>query len=133
MADVALRPLLVAVAALFLSASVAHSDSLDDQFLGSLSADGVNFSTPEHMIARGHERCHDNQLGHDRAGLVRGLALSEARTPPPCLRSAPNRRGKAWTPSKWTTSCATRYTCTARVNKARSEIANCAGKALHNN
>ncbi len=69
MADVALCPLFVAVAALFLSATVAHADGLDDQFLGLLSADGVNFATPERMISLAHERCNDNQLGHGQGGF----------------------------------------------------------------
>jgi hypothetical protein len=95
MADVALRPLFVAVAALFLSASVAHSDSLDDQFLGLLSADGVNFGTPEHMIALGHERCNDNQLGHDQGGFSpwSGLVRSPYTTAMSALSAKLAREG----------------------------------------
>jgi hypothetical protein len=79
MADVVLRPIFVAVAALFLSASVAHSDGLDDQFLGLLSTDGVNFATPERMISLAHERCNDNQLGHDQGGF--SLWAGRVRSP----------------------------------------------------
>jgi hypothetical protein len=95
MADVALRPLFVAVAALFLSASVAHSDSLDDQFLGLLSADGVNFGTPEHMIGLAHERCNDNQLGHDQGGFSpwSGLVRSPYTTAMSALSAKLAREG----------------------------------------
>jgi hypothetical protein len=95
MADVALRPLFVAVAALFLSASVAHSDSLDDQFLGLLSTDGVNFGTPERMIGLAHERCNDNQLGHDQGGFSpwAGLVRSPFTTAMSALSTKLAREG----------------------------------------
>ncbi len=82
MADVAIRPLLIAVAALFLSASVAHADGPDEQFLGLVANDGVNFGTPERMISLAHERCNDNQLGHDQGGfsLWAGLVRSPYTT-----------------------------------------------------
>jgi hypothetical protein len=63
------RPLLAAVVAVSLSTSIAHADGLDDQFLGLLARDGVNFDTPERMIGIAHERCNVNQLGHDSGGM----------------------------------------------------------------
>jgi hypothetical protein len=63
------HPILVAVAAVLLSASTAHADSQDDQFLGLLARDGVNFDTPERMINTAHERCNANQLGNDSGGF----------------------------------------------------------------
>ncbi len=95
MADVALRPLFVAVAALMLSVAVAHSDPLDDQFLGLLSTDGVNFATPERMIGLGHERCNDNQLGHDQGGFSpwSGLVRSPYTTAVSALSTKLAREG----------------------------------------
>jgi Protein of unknown function (DUF732) len=63
------RLLFAAVAAVSLSTSTAHADSQDDQFLGLLARDGVNFDTPQGMIATAHERCNANQLGNDSGGF----------------------------------------------------------------
>jgi uncharacterized protein DUF732 len=73
------HPILVAVAAVLLSTSTAHADSQDDQFLGLLARDGVNFDTPERMIGLAHERCNINQLGNDSGGF--SLWAGRVRSP----------------------------------------------------
>ncbi len=56
------RPVLAAAAALLVAAAVAHADSQDDQFLGSLSNDGLNIGPPDRLLALAHERCDDEAL-----------------------------------------------------------------------
>jgi len=73
------RLLFAAVAAVSLFTSTAHADSQDDQFLGLLARDGVNFDTPERMIGTAHERCNINQLGHDSGGF--SLWAGRVRSP----------------------------------------------------
>jgi uncharacterized protein DUF732 len=55
-----LFPALVAAGALLVG--VAHADTLDDQFLGSLSNDGLSVAPPDQLIAIAHERCDDERL-----------------------------------------------------------------------
>ncbi len=55
------RPVLAAVAAVMLSAGIAHADGADDQFLALLSKDGI-VGAPDQMIAVAHERCDDANL-----------------------------------------------------------------------
>jgi hypothetical protein len=73
-----LRLLSAAIVASLMTTSVAHADSQDDQFLGLLARDGVNFDTPERMISTAHERCNANQLGHDSGG---GMPRFYVRSP----------------------------------------------------
>lgn len=56
------RPIFAAVAAVLVAAGVAHAVTLDDQFLGSLSNDGLNVGPPDRMIAIAHERCDNDGL-----------------------------------------------------------------------
>jgi hypothetical protein len=57
-----LRPVLVAAAAVLTATAIAHADSSDDQFLGSLSRDGLNVGPPDQAIAIAHQRCRANGL-----------------------------------------------------------------------
>lgn len=52
------RAVLVAAAALMMSAGIAHAGGPDDQFLAMLSKDGLG-GPPDQMIAIAHERCDD--------------------------------------------------------------------------
>ncbi|MFZ0904720.1 MAG: DUF732 domain-containing protein [Mycobacterium sp.] len=56
------RPIFVAVAAVLVAAGVAHADTLDAQFLGLLSNDGMNVGPPDRLIALAHERCDNDGL-----------------------------------------------------------------------
>jgi Protein of unknown function (DUF732) len=56
------RAMIAAAAAVLSAAAIAHADTTDDQFLGSLSNDGLNVGPPDQMIALAHERCADNGL-----------------------------------------------------------------------
>jgi hypothetical protein len=68
-----LRPVLAAAAALLVAAGVAHADPQDDQFLGSLSNDGLSVAPPDQLIAIAHERCNDEGLSRgDSYGLYFG-------------------------------------------------------------
>jgi hypothetical protein len=58
------HPVFAAAAAVLVAGAVAHADTLDDQFLASLSNDGLNVGPPDRMIALAHERC-------DKEGLSR--------------------------------------------------------------
>ena len=67
------RPLFVAAAALLVAAAVAHADPLDDQFLGSLSNDGLSVGPPDELIAIAHERCKDEGLSRsDSYAILNG-------------------------------------------------------------
>jgi hypothetical protein len=55
------RSVLVAAAAVMLSAGIAHANGPDDQFLALLSKDGI-VGAPDQMIAVAHERCDDANL-----------------------------------------------------------------------
>jgi len=59
------RPIFAAVAAVLVAAGVAHADTLDAQFLGLLSNDGINVGAPDRLIAIAHERCDDQGLSRD--------------------------------------------------------------------
>src|ERR1700739_2983461 len=56
------RPVFAAAAAVLVAAAIAHADSPDDQFLGSVSNHGLNRGPPDQMIAFAHERCDDGGL-----------------------------------------------------------------------
>jgi len=56
------RPVFAAVAAVLVAATVAHADTPDAQFLGSLSNDGLNLGPPGRLIALAHERCDNEGL-----------------------------------------------------------------------
>jgi hypothetical protein len=57
------RVFFAAVATLMLMpGAVAHADPQDDQFLGSLSNDGLNIGPPDRLLALAHERCDDEGL-----------------------------------------------------------------------
>ena len=58
------RPLFAAAAAVLSAAAIAHADGADDQFLGLLARDGLNFAPPDQMIAIAHERCDAEGLSH---------------------------------------------------------------------
>jgi Protein of unknown function (DUF732) len=51
-----------AAAAVLMTGAVAQADTQDDQFLGSLSNDGLNIGPPDRLIAFAHERCNDEGL-----------------------------------------------------------------------
>ncbi len=59
------RPLLVAAAAVLVSAAVAHADTPDAHFLGLLSNSGMNVGPSDRLIAIAHERCDDDGLPRD--------------------------------------------------------------------
>jgi uncharacterized protein DUF732 len=59
------RPVFAAVAAVLLAAAVAHADTLDAQFLGLLSNEGLKIGSPDRLIAIAHERCDDDSLSRD--------------------------------------------------------------------
>jgi len=56
------RPVLAAAAAVLVTAAITHADSLDNQFLGMLSNDGVNVGPPDQMIGFAHQRCANGGL-----------------------------------------------------------------------
>jgi hypothetical protein len=61
------------VAAAALLAGVAHADTLDDQFLGSLSNDRLNIGPPDRLLALAHERCTDEGLSRgDSYAILQG-------------------------------------------------------------
>jgi hypothetical protein len=53
---------LATAAAVLMTGAVAHADTQDDQFLGSLSNDGLNIGPPDRLLALAHERCDDEGL-----------------------------------------------------------------------
>jgi hypothetical protein len=55
-----------AAAAVLMTAAVAHADAQDDQFLASLSRDGITAGPPEQLIALAHERCDDDSLSRSQ-------------------------------------------------------------------
>ena len=64
---------LVAVAALLAPGAVAHADPQDDQFLASVSSDGLSVGPPDQLIAIAHERCTDEGLSRaDSYALFNG-------------------------------------------------------------
>lgn len=56
------RPVFAAVAAVLVTAAVAHADTPDAQFIELLSNDGLNVGPPDRLIAIAHERCDDDGL-----------------------------------------------------------------------
>jgi hypothetical protein len=73
MTVVSFRPLLAAAAAVLVLAGVAHADTQDDQFLGSLANDGLNIGPPDRLLDLAHQRCNDESLPRgDSYGLYFG-------------------------------------------------------------
>jgi hypothetical protein len=59
------------VAAVLVTAAVAHADPQDDQFLGLLAKDGITAGPPDQLIALAHERCQDDSLSRDQVPTFR--------------------------------------------------------------
>jgi hypothetical protein len=57
-----LRPVVAAAAALLIVTGIAHADTTDDQFLTTLTNDGLNVGPPDQLIAMAHKRCDANGL-----------------------------------------------------------------------
>ncbi len=66
------------VAAVLVTAAVAHADPQDDQFLGLLSKDGITAGPPDQLIALAHERCQDDSLSRDQVPTFRFGPLPSA-------------------------------------------------------
>jgi hypothetical protein len=66
------------VAAVLVTAAVAHADPQDDQFLGLLSKDGITAGPPDQLIALAHERCQDDNLSRDQTPTFRFGPLPSA-------------------------------------------------------
>ena len=65
------RPVVAAVAAVLVAATVAHADTPDAQFLGSLTNDGLNLGPPDQLIALAHERCNNEGLSRGDSYNIR--------------------------------------------------------------
>ncbi|HEX4393125.1 MAG TPA: DUF732 domain-containing protein [Mycobacterium sp.] len=57
-----IRLAVVVAATVLATGAVAHAEPQDDQFLGSLSNDGLSIGPPDRLIALAHERCNDEGL-----------------------------------------------------------------------
>jgi hypothetical protein len=66
------------VAAVLVTAAVAHADPQDDQFLALVSKDGITAGPPDQLIALAHERCQDDSLSRDQTPTFRFGPLPSA-------------------------------------------------------
>jgi hypothetical protein len=53
-----------------LAAPAAHADAVDDGFLASLKAKGINFASPQAAIVAGHEVCDELDLGRQPSDVA---------------------------------------------------------------